>query len=106
MNPKNDYLDYEIKKLRLSTRIAEKKNETKMLIKFLFLLIPLLFFGISLHAAPPNEAILRHRHARQVDGGVQFTCKRCRTSQWQDKRQADWRGDYFCGFCGTKMGSE
>jgi len=105
MNPKNDYLDYEIKKLRLSTRITEKKNETKMLIKFLFLLIPLLFFGISLHAMPA-KCHLQQRYIRQADGGIQFTCKRCRMSQWQHRNQADWRGNYYCANCGTKMGDE
>ncbi len=105
MNPKNDYLDYEMRKLRLDTKNTQKKRDTNMLLKFLFLLMPLLFIGVSLHASP-HIWHFTHRYVRQVDGGVQFTCKRCRTSQWQDKRQADWRGDYYCKACGTKMGQE
>lgn len=105
MNPKNDYLDYEIRKLRLDTKIAQKKGDTKLLLKFLVLLIPLLSFVISLHATPA-KSFFKHHYARQIDGGIQFTCKRCRMSQWQDRRQSDWAGNFYCKSCGTQMGAE
>lgn len=105
MNPRNDYLDYEMRKLRLDTKNTQKKRDTNMLLKFLCLLLPLLFIGVSLHATA-SISNLKRQYVRQIDGGVQFTCKRCRTAQWQDKRQADWRGDYYCKACGVKMGAE
>ncbi len=104
MNPKNDYLDYEIRKLKLDVTKAKSKGDNQMLLKFLCVLIPLLCIGISLHAAP--KCPLQHRYVRQVDGGVQFTCKRCRTNQWQDRNQADWAGNFYCRACGTRMGTE
>ncbi len=113
MNPKNEWLDEEIQKLRYDEKLsrrnkAEKRKETWMVAKFLCLLLPLLFYAVFLHGSSGyyHSKLLKTRYIKQVDGGVQFTCKRCRTSQWQDKNNADWRGNYYCRKCGCKIGEE
>jgi hypothetical protein len=105
MNPKNDWLDWQLKMLRADSH-KKKQGETWMLCRFLCLLVPLLFYAISLHAIPASKMYIKHPSVKQADGGVHFTCKRCRPVQWQDKNQADWKGDYYCRRCGCKMGEE
>ena len=106
MNPKNKWLDNEIRMLKIATNMKQKKYDTNLLLKFLFLLLPLLLFASTLHGTPTAAYFIKHRHVKQSDGGVYFTCKKCRTSQWQDRSLADWRGNFYCRNCGCKMGDE
>src|SRR5258708_2842309 len=74
-----------------------KSQDTKTLVKMLLLLVPLLFFALTVGASEKNEKIIRN-----ADDGVFFTCPVCRTSQWQHRSKADLAGRYYCNRCGTK----
>jgi hypothetical protein len=108
MNPKNEWLDTQQRIFRLEQK-TKRTGDTKMLLKFMILLLPLLLYAISLHGdikKRDTQIAHKHRYMQQMDGGVYFTCKRCRTAQWQKKDQADWRGYYYCTNCRCRMGDE
>ena len=106
MNPKNEWLDTEVKTLSLEAR--KNKADTWMVVKFLCLLFPLLLYSFFAHGSLgfSDKKVKNIQCVKQVDGGVFFTCKRCRICQWQDNNQVDWKGDFHCRKCCCKMGQE
>lgn len=115
---KPDWLANETREIQCEKFERDYKNKNKrynqdtfVMIMYFLMLIPI--FSLSLHATelPCNEYFFEDEYFEQPiyiyqDDGVFFTCKRCRTSQWQSYKNANWRGEYFCRKCGTKMGDE
>jgi len=96
--------DYKSKKKRYN-------QDTFVLIMYFLMMIPILTLSLHAEELPCYELIFDNEEFEEPiylykDEGVFFTCKRCRTSQWQSSRNANWRGEYFCRKCGTKMGDE
>lgn len=71
--------------------------------KIMMFLIPIMLYAMSLSGGQINHFAKTAKHS---DGGVFFTCKKCRLAQWQKKDQADWAGKYHCKGCGKEMGKE
>lgn len=102
---RNDWISTETRQLLAEKRENDYKwrakrynQDTMTMILFFILLLPILSLSLK---SEEFEPVYMYREA-----GVFFTCKQCRTSQWQDSTSANWRGEYFCTACGTKMGDE
>lgn len=94
MNPNNEWLKKEVDILSKEKKAHSKKYDTVIFRRLMVLLIPLLLFGAALNGMP---SILMH-------GSAQWTCKRC--GCFNDSHVSDWKGDHYCGRCGTRMGDE
>jgi predicted RNA-binding Zn-ribbon protein involved in translation (DUF1610 family) len=101
MKIENEWLDSEVNALKCEKqRKQNKKNTDNVLVFKLVLMLSAVFFY-----APSLEARNIHRKMVVVDGGHrQFICHKCGMHQWQDKKNADWAGNFKCGSCGTNLG--
>lgn len=99
----NEWLDNEIECISKEKKKKFKNNDTKTMIQFIILLLPLLFIGMMLHAKNIDE-INRLDSECARDDGIWWTCRRCRMSQWSNLR--DWMGNYHCSNCGVRAGDE
>ncbi len=97
------WLEREIDDLQNQSKRSKMKMDNWQFFRVMLILIPLMFYAMSLSATPPQAVKCA---GKVVDGGVFFTCKRCRTAQWQSTRDADWAGRFYCKQCGIKMGDE
>lgn len=94
-----DWIDTEEKNILKDMKNKRYPQDTKTLIFFILVLIPLAFFSFF----PKAFAEIPSAHC-SYDEGVFWTCKRCRTSQWSNQR--DWMGNYYCSHCGIRKGDE
>jgi len=104
MKKENEWLNKEIKFVEIENKRDRNKNyDTITMIKCFVLFIPLIVIGISLNA---NESfdVSTQRALIVRSASAQWRCKVCRNYIYTDEH--DWRGDYYCPVCGTKMGDE
>lgn len=94
MMEQNDWLNSEIYDLKLDN-FKKGKRDMQVFKRLMIVLLPLFLFTVAL---PAYSAIQSYRHPKSVF----WTCQRCRTSQWQDSANRDWRGEYYCRNCGLK----
>lgn len=95
-----NWIDQQIKDILMDKKKGEKRYDTTIMIKLMIFIIGVLFFNLTTNAkCEENENIICYEI---VDEGIHFTCKRCGTSQWQSKRNADWMGNFYCRKCGEK----
>jgi hypothetical protein len=117
---KNNTICTRIRKLIWEKRAyAEKKrknrydSDTYTMILYMLLLVPLILtMALKADVYVNDVYINKDLGVYEIDAcvfkdpGVFFTCKRCRNSQWQDAKNADWRGNFYCTVCGVRMGDE
>ena len=97
------YIDNEIQKILKEKKAHTRHSDTETLIYWLCILIPVVFFCISV----PIESQLKDYNfptSVSLVQGKWWTCKHCRNSIWCS--QCDWKGDYHCPVCGTRSGEE
>lgn len=106
--------DYFNNKIRLKKRCPD----TMIMIKYLILMIPLFIFAFTykhIHAEEPHyqyeDSVVRDFRATDNevfpthqfwwnDDGETWKCPKC--GQWQWSNYYDWKGDLFCGKCGSR----
>lgn len=94
---RNLWLINETLSIEHEMRDKSKKWDNVIFSRLMIFLIPLFFYAINLDAAPKTYPCYKID-----DGGIYFTCQKCRISQWQDKQNCDWTGYYYCRNCGEK----
>lgn len=98
----NEWLENEMAEIELEQKKTNKRYDSKMFYKLMTLLIPILLSSMALSAlsCPKCDAPINI----SIDQSAQWTCKSCK--QFNDSKDHDWKGDYFCGNCGTRKGDE
>lgn len=110
MKIENEWLDSEIDALKCEKQRKQKKKNTDNMLAFkLVLMLSAVFFYVPVIDARPHAMILskiKHHNTnmKAMDGGRHFICSKCRTCQWQDNKNADWSGNFFCSACGNNLG--
>lgn len=101
MKIENEWLDSEINALASEKNRKRKKKGTDNVLVFkLALMLTAVFFY-----APTIDAKIHYANMAVVDGGHrQFICSKCGMHQWQDKKNADWAGNFRCAVCGNNLG--
>ena len=94
MHPQNQWLDNEMQS------IAEERKKVKIGSKCSHRTTIFLFFSTIFFCSYDLEASQKSKI--NVDNGVWWICPTCRTAQWQDNKNANWRGEFFCNKCGQK----
>lgn len=101
---KEDWLFSEMSSIDKERRLLKNFTgcDTKIMIKFIMLLIPLLTFYTQLYGVLPGyngvylkSGIDRHKCNSQ---SAEWTCKNCHRFNYSEER--DWAGRYSCGYCG------
>jgi len=94
---KNEWVEMEIEAISKQRKKRKPNLDNIMFVK-LFLMITAVFFCSPVLDAKPRVA---HRYGVSYTegGGVCFTCRHCRTAQWQDISNTDWRGYFYCVAC-------
>lgn len=100
MRIENDWLNEEESRVFSEHRKPSKCKESITYLKLVIMMSALFFCTFSLDAAPYQYS--GYPKAEVVEGGVWFMCRNCRTCQWQDSRNMNWRGEFFCLSCGAK----
>jgi hypothetical protein len=88
---KQEWVDEECDRVAKDIKKSKKHHDSLGHLRFLLLLISV-FFCMPVHAD----------NFSSYKDGVWFMCKSCRTCQWQDYKQKNWWGEYFCVVCGEK----
>ncbi len=93
-----EWVDEECERIMIENR---EKSRYRGKIEYLrvLLLIVCVFFCMPIQA---HRDVVDHPNFFSYKDGVWFMCSRCRTCQWQDYTQQNWRGEYFCVICGEK----
>jgi len=77
--------------------IKGRRFDNIILLKFSLILLCVFFY------TPCAEAKVRIAQSIQRVEGRTFKCTHCRTNQWQDAKNADWSGRYYCAHCGKEL---
>ncbi|MFQ5729040.1 MAG: hypothetical protein ACE5GN_01595 [Waddliaceae bacterium] len=87
-------------------KTQNRPHDTKMIWKVLPLLISMLFFAIYSHASLQCPTCGTELEVVPVEAGkaASWRCKKCGDFNYSE--DPDWKGDYYCGRCGTRKGDE
>lgn len=103
----NDYVENEMRSLEAEMKCA-KKSKLKSFRQekiILILMIPLFFFTFSLIAENAFQQKNSKKTFKTVNKGKgrNFYCEKCDTACWQDEKNADWAGKFYCKKCGNQL---
>lgn len=105
MKIENDWLDSEINALASEKkRKLKKKNTDSLLVFKLVLMLTAVFFYVPAIEAKLNALRTTKKHQMQMNAGRNFVCPKCNARQWQDNKNADWQGNFYCFSCKQNLG--
>jgi len=95
----NSWIEDEEAAILADSKKPFKRKGVDNIILFKFSMILLCVFFYT----PFAEAKSRIAQCIQRVEGKTFKCTHCRTNQWQDAKNADWSGRYYCAHCGKEL---
>ncbi len=83
-------------------KITSKGIDNIILLKFALILFCVFFYSICAEARQAPERTNNPERVQRVEGKT-FKCSHCRMNQWQDSKNANWSGRYYCTNCGKEL---
>lgn len=104
MKIENDWLNSEISCIKYEKKKKNKKSTDNVLVFKLVLMLSAVFFYAPAIEAKCNALKIPKKHQIQMNAGRNFVCPKCNTRQWQDNKNADWQGNFYCSSCKHNLG--